>query len=379
MNSGTERQHPRQLTMPPAAGSGATEGIPPAHRFAASLIERGSTGFAGYAAAALFERLPNSRPPATPDAAGAWRRHFTQRLQELSVALALAEPQLFVARVLWSAGAFRTRGQDADILRESLGALRGVLAGRLPAAARDIALAYLDQGLQVLAQAPAACETSALDPARPTDRLALGYLQRVLDGESSAAIAELIAAMDRGMDVPGLYLRVLLPAQREIGRLWHAGEVSVAEEHLVSATTRQAMAVLSSRAPDAPANGRCAIVAAVACDAHDIGPHAVADLYRLAGWRTIFPGADVPVDDFPVLVGSFRADVLLLGATMVTQLLLVQQAISAVRAGAGHPVKVLVGGAAFDGAPGIWRRLGADGHATTIDEALELGARLVCA
>lgn len=377
MNSGTQRQPPRQQTASTAAAAG--EFIASTHGFAASLIERSTAGYAGYAAAALFERLPALRVPATPDAASAWRRHLTQRLQELSVALALAEPQLFVARVLWSAGAFRARGQDPGILRESLEALRGVLAGRLPAAAREIVLAYLDQGLQGLDRAPTGCETSALDPARPADRLALRYLQRVLDGESAAAIGDLVAGMDRGMDIRGLYLEVLMPAQREIGRLWHAGEVSVAEEHLVSATTRRAMAVLSGRAPDAPSNGRCAIVAAVACDAHDIGPHAVADLYRLAGWRAIFPGADVPVDDFPALVGSFRADLLLLGATIITQLLPVQQAIAAVRAGTDQPVKVLVGGSAFDAAPGIWRRLGADGYAATIDEALDLGTRLVCA
>lgn len=375
MNSGTQRWHFSEQTPPLAAGRGVL--IASSHRFAASLIERSAPGYAGYAAAALFERRPALRAPAIPDAAGIWRRHLTQRVQELSVALAFAEPQLFVARVLWSAGAFRARDQDPDILRESLGALRTVLAARLPAAARDGALAYLDQGLKALDHAPAGCPMPALDPARPADRLAFRYLRCVLDGRSSAAIGDLITEMDRGMDIRSIYLDVLMPVQREIGRLWHAGKLGVAQEHLVTATTRRAMAVLSERAPHAPPNGRRAIVAAVACDAHDIGPHAVADLYRLAGWCAIFPGAGVPVDDFPVLVDSFRADVLLLGATIITQLPLVRQVIAAVRTAAGRPVKVLVGGSACDAAPGIWRRLGADGYAATVDEALESGARLV--
>jgi hypothetical protein len=40
-------------------------------------------------------------------------------------------------------------------------------------------------------------------------------------------------------------------------------------------------------------------------------------------------------------------------------------------------VRVVVGGAAFDEASDLWSKVGSDGYAPTIDQALDLGARLV--
>ena len=188
---------------------------------------------------------------------------------------------------------------------------------------------------------------------------------------------EVVSATHKGLDVRSAYLDVLLPAQREIGRLWHLGEVNVAEEHLVTSTTQRTMAVLSHAAKPAPFNGKTAIVAAVATNAHDVGLRAVADLYQMAGWRTICLGADVPIEDLPTTLNYFQADLLLLGATIATQLPRVQQTIAGVRSLSERPVKIVVGGAAFDEVADLWKKVGADGYAARVDEAVALGARLV--
>jgi methanogenic corrinoid protein MtbC1 len=345
--------------------------------FPAGLLERSAAGYAGYAAAALIEKEPELAARLGPDALTGWKHHLTQRVLELAAALATGEPQLFVARVLWTAKAFRARQQDERSVRASVEALRGVLAERLPEAARAVALQYVDQSLRALDSGPVTPFDAELDPSQPADNLALRYLQKVLEGDVAAAVGEVVGAVRAGLSVPAAYLEVLLPAQREIGRLWHLGEVSVAEEHLVTFATQRAMAVLVSEARCAPANGKCAIVAAVASNAHDIGLRAVADLYQLAGWRTIFLGADVPMDDLPVAISYFRGDLVLLGATLSVQLPRVQQAIAAIHERAERPAKILVGGAAFDEAPDLWQKFGADGYAARADDAVTLGARLV--
>ena len=349
----------------------------PSHGFAAQLLERGASGYAGFAAAALIEKDPAVRERFGPDALAGWKLHLTQRLLELSAALTTAEPQLFVSRVLWTAKAFRARNQDESTIRLSLESLREVLGERLPAPSRAVPLEYLDQALKALEGAAPGADSPELDPSRPTDALALRYLQKVLEGDVAGAVAEVVNATRQGLDVRSAYLDVLLPAQREIGRLWHLGEVNVAEEHLVTSATQRTMAVLSHSAQPAPANGKSAIVAAVASNAHDIGLRAVADLYQLAGWRTIFLGADVPMEDLPAILNYFQADLLLLGATIVTQLPRVQQTIAAVRTRSDRPVKVIVGGAAFDETADLWKKVGADGYASRVDEAVTLGARLV--
>jgi len=349
----------------------------PASAFAAQLLERGATGYAGFAAAALLERNPAVRELFGPDSLGSWKTHLVQRLLELAAALSAAEPRIFVARVLWTDKAFRARQQDDRLVRQSLESLREVLTERLPEPARAAPVEYIDQALAALSQPAAVAEPAALDPARPTDRLALQYLEKALDGDVAGAVGQVLEATRNGLELRSAYVDVLLAAQREIGRLWHLAQVSTAEEHMVSFTTQRAMAVLSSSAGPVPANGRTAIVAAVATNAHDIGLRAVADLYHLAGWKSIFLGADVPMDDLPGVINYFQADLLLLGATLSTQLPRVQQTIAAVRERAQQPVKVVVGGAAFDEAADVWQKVGADAYAARIDEAVSLGARLV--
>ncbi len=52
-----------------------------------------------------------------------------------------------------------------------------------------------------------------------------------------------------GRSVGELYLNVLLPAQAELGRMWLAGEINVAEEHFASQATRMVMAQLTRPQP----------------------------------------------------------------------------------------------------------------------------------
>lgn len=345
--------------------------------FAADLLERGASGYAGFAAALMVERDPGLRERDGAGAPGAWRGHLTQRVLELSAAVAVGEHRLFTGRVTWSRKAFRARQQQDGDLRASLEALREVLAERLPAPAAPLPLHYLEAALDSLAGPPPEPDASELDPRRADHRLALTYLEKVLAGNIADAISTVTAAALNGLGAEAAYTDVLLPAQREVGRLWHAGQIGIAEEHMVTAATQRVMAVVADRAPRQAPNGRTVVVAAVSGNVHDIGLRAAADIYQLAGWRVIFVGSDVPLMEIPSTLTFFAADLLMLGATLATHVARVEQAVQSIRNRCERPVKVLVGGSAFDEAPELWQKIGADGYAPTISTALEVGSRLV--
>lgn len=346
-------------------------------RFAADLLERSASGYAGFAAALMFEREPGMQAREGGGALAAWRSHLTQRVLELAAALSAGEPQLFTGRVLWSRKAFRAQARDEADIQRSIQALRDVLAERLPQPAMQAPLACLDAALVLLAAPAEAPDPTELDPQRPTDRLALEYLHKILEGNAADAVSLVSRALGEGLSPQVLYVEVLLPAQREVGRLWHAGELSVAEEHMVTAVTQRAMAVVTSQSAARPANGHTAVVAAVSGNVHDIGLRAMADMYQLAGWRVIYAGSDVPMLDLPALLSFYEADLLLMGATLATHIPRVEQAIAAIRERCERPVRIVVGGAAFDQAPQLWSRIGSDGYAANINDAVTLGARLV--
>lgn len=345
--------------------------------FAASLLERSASGYAGLAASLLLERSPGLRDRHAPDALASWRSNLTQRVLELAAALAAGEPRLFTGRVTWSRKAFRARGQDDGDLSHALRALRDVLAEQLPKPAVALTFEYVDSALALLAAPAPAPDRSELDARDPADRLALAYLQKILEGNVVDAMAVVTGAAQNGLGARAAYTDILLPAQREVGRLWHAGELSIAEEHMVTAATQRTMSVLVSQAARQPPTGHTVVVAAVSGNVHDVGLQALADIFQLAGWRVIFVGSDVPMQDLPTLLTFFEADLLMLGATLATHIPRVEQAIRSIRERCERTVRVMVGGAAFDEAPDLWEKIDSDGYAPTIDQALDVGARLV--
>jgi len=344
--------------------------------FTAELLETSATGYAALAAERLLATHPDIAARFSPDAPAAWRAVLGQRIVELATALRLGEPRLFAARVAWARRAFAARDVPESDLRASLESLGAVLAQELPQAARMGPAAMINDTLAELDR-PVADSDSHIDPQSPTGRLSLEYLAAVLEGDSRKATDRVLAEVDAGLGVESAYLDVLVPAQREVGRLWHAGELGIIEEHVVTYTTERLMALLAHRAERAPANGRTVLCAAVVGNAHDIAVRVLADFFDISGWRSVHLGANVPTPELATALQYFEGDLLVLSAALSVQLPKVAAAIAAVRRIEGRTVRVMVGGLAFGDTPGIWRKLGADGYAPDARTAVSLGAELV--
>jgi len=342
---------------------------------AARLLEASASAYAAYAANLLLERRPEIEERFEAGGFHSWKAHLTQRVLELAAAVAEGEPALFVSRIGWSRKAFLARDVPEEDLRASLECLGDVLREELPAPARRVPCDFVDRGLEVFSQRVTSLG-EGLNPDNPQERLALAYLRAALEGETRQAIHLVIDAVDDGLGIAEAYLDVLLPAQREIGRLWHLAEAGVAEEHAVTATTGRAMSILCHRAAARSSNGKTVISAAVAGNGHDVGVRVVSDFFEMAGWRCVCLGADVPPADVASAVGFFEASLVMLSAVLSTQLKAARATIEAVRGLEGRDVKVMVGGMAFADAPDLWRRLGADGYAATATEAVAVGERL---
>ena len=342
--------------------------------FAAELLKRSAAGYAGTAANLLLERHPVLRKQA--GAFASWKAHLTQRAIELAAALDAGEQRLFTERLKWSRKTFRAREQDDTLLADSVACLRDSLAESLPQNAVQVSLQYLDAGLEMISGPMPEPDSSELDPRTDVGKLALNYLHLALEGSTPEAVQLIVDAVEAGQSPTSAYLDVLLPAQREIGRLWHVNEISVAEEHLVSATTARVMAILSHTTPRRTVNGKTVVAACVPSNIHDLGIRAICDLFFLNGWRSVYLGADVPDRDMPGALTYLNADLLLLSATLSTHITAATDVIHLIREECERPVKIIVGGAAFADAPDVWKRTGADAYAERADVALGIAAEL---
>ncbi len=345
-------------------------------RFAAQILETSAPGFAGLVAGLLLERHPEIAGRYGTDAFGGWKSQAQRWLLDLSAAVDSGEPKLFQSRARWAREAFDARKVPVEDLRAALVALRDVLQERLPAAAVGTTIPVVDGALSSLADSTAEA-ASGPGRAAAAARPALDYLEAILAGHPREAIDRLLRSIEGDGSIRSAYLEVLMPAQREVGRMWHAGELSIAEEHLVTATTQRAMSALCERGQPATHNGKTVLLACVAGNVHDLGVRAIADFFEMAGWRVINLGPDTPIDEIARSVRAFDADLVVLSAALDPQIKPVRLAIERIRALGRPEVKVIVGGPAFQDVPDLWRKFGADGHAARLEDVEPLGSQLV--
>jgi MerR family transcriptional regulator, light-induced transcriptional regulator len=144
---------------------------------------------------------------------------------------------------------------------------------------------------------------------------------------------------------------VVTPALRWTGEAWQRGELSVAQEHAITAKVRSHLGRLLS-------DGRGGVhgVAVLACapgERHDVGLLMLAVLLRTDGWRVEFLGADTPAEAAIAFAEENGARMLCISTSRAESVESLRKAIAAAVPPAG--LTLVLGGAAMT--PAIAREL----------------------
>lgn len=343
--------------------------------FVATLLRTSAEGFAGLAASRFWEEDAGSLG-ASGDGFGAWKAHLREQVLQLAAAVEDGSPALFAGHQAWLREAGSARGVTSDALQSACRHLAAVLQESLPEEGWALLPPHFEAGSETLA-APAPPSPSFLPKEGAPAELARGYLARIDEGDERGACDLLVDAVrEERLTASQVMGEVLAPVLREVGRLWHIGELSIAEEHLTTVITRKALARLTSLTPRGASNGKTVVIGSVAGDNHDIGIQIVSAYFEMDGWRTICLGANTPAEDILQVSARFDADLIALGATLATQREAVGSTCALLREHRPS-TPILVGGTAFALTDDGWSRLGAQAHAADPAEALAQGRRLV--
>lgn len=364
--------------------------------FCVGLLQASAQGLAAKAADRLLAAHPELEAKYGSLARSAIRESLAGRIQHLATAVQTGRDDLFARHLDWERIGLVSRegiGAEAE-LKDSIETLREVLLDELPPKASGSALRVVDRGLARLAQ-PGRPEPMAIDMTTREGRLGAEYILAVLGGDRHAAAKLILDAVmgdgapdGRRLSVMDVYQRVLAPVQRELGRMWHQNESTIAEEHFTTATTHMVMSMLYPHLPRPKPNGKAVLAASVEGNTHDIGVRMVADVLETDGWRAIYLGANVPAEDVVSAVADFRVDLVALSGGLAMHVPRMALTIGQIRARSGQSErqhegvspgpKIMVGGSAFAGElQELWKSTGADGFAAGLDDVIRVARSLV--
>lgn len=214
--------------------------------------------------------------------------------------------------------------------------------------------------------------------AEPTAQLERRQLVRSLYlGHRHAATTVALEQMRHGVSATDVAVDLIQPALYEIGALWQANRITVAQEHLATAIAQSILVRLYALQPQRAATRGAAVVCGISGERHQVGALIVADALDADGWDVRFLGADLPVRDILEAIAEHHAQVVGVSATMLFNLPAVTELIRALgeRFGDDAP-PVLVGGAVFRLRPELAARIGAAGTAPDARAAVVLAASL---
>ncbi len=346
-------------------------------RFTARTIDSQRTALAEAIVARQYELEPDLQVRYGESGRAKCIQDTAYHLACFSASLGAACPGLFADYVAWAKTMMAARGVRVEDVARTFDCMREVLPQRLPGDAATLAVRHLDAALSQIPAAPP--EPATFLPGEDSlTNLARQYLDALLKGQRHDASRLILRAVQAGVAICDLYLRVFQPCQREVGRLWQLNRISVAQEHYCSAATQLVMSQLYPYLFALPRKGHRLVAACVAGDLHEIGLRVVTDLFQADGWDTLYLGASVPPAGVVQALAGHRAEVLLVSVTMPYHLPAAEELIRAVRTSeATQAVKVVVGGPPFQVAPELWQWLGADGSAADANEAVDLVGRLL--
>ncbi|GJM24551.1 MAG: hypothetical protein DHS20C16_09660 [Phycisphaerae bacterium] len=306
-----------------------------------------------------------------------WIGHTLAQLHMLAQAVAVRSAELFVNSVRWTHESFEARGIMPADLQQNAQCMREILEKELPPTVSKTALSIIDASLNELHNQHD--HTYARDASASAEKeVVLQYLTAILESDRVAAESIVLATLDRGVSVPEIYENILAPAQVRLGQMWHRGEISVADEHFGSATTRAVMSQLRPRFKRSDTNGRLVVGTSTPGDLHEIGLQMVVDLFEMDGWSVVYLGANTPIADVIELLKRRKPNLLALSVSTALMLRDAGELIESVRADSDvAQTKLLIGGPPFKSVDGLWQELGADGCACSSTEAVKVGNTLV--
>ena len=146
------------------------------------------------------------------------------------------------------------------------------------------------------------------------------FLQSLMDGGEEAAANVFIRAHLEGKPLVEIIDRLVCPAMREVGDLWHRGEIGITQEHLATRTAVSALYKLRSALPVPEMKNCLAICCAMEGDLHELPTLMAQIAIENEGFEVINFGAATPLYSLADEVARHAPALVCISATVISDL-----------------------------------------------------------
>jgi corrinoid protein of di/trimethylamine methyltransferase len=194
----------------------------------------------------------------------------------------------------------------------------------------------------------------------------------VIDGDMESAVEEVKRVLGEGLSPQIVMEGHLIPAMREVGRLFEENEYFVPELLISARAMQESMKILNPLLKSSGVDkiGRIAI-GTVQGDFHDIGKNLVASMLEGGGFEVIDLGVDVSAEKFVAEVKENEKTVIAMSALLTTTMPQMKKVIERLESeGLREKSRVMIGGAPVT--EEFAKLIGADGYSENASTAVTL-------
>ena len=181
------------------------------------------------------------------------------------------------------------------------------------------------------------------------------------------------------LKVVELYTKILAPALNGVDWCNEDDRICIWKEHVRTSIVRTILELcypVVLRERDDRCGGKiekCVLVLCPPNEYHEIGAKMVADFFTIAGFNTVYIGANTPKKAVIAAIELNKPDYIAISVSNPYHVLSIQSIIKAIRTNPDiPPLKVIVGGSAIKSVPELYKTIGADYHMETFDDICNL-------
>lgn len=202
--------------------------------------------------------------------------------------------------------------------------------------------------------------TEVSKPFRALQKSFLEYLKQGQLQEATELIMNYKSPETKLLDY---YENVFDPILKEVGELWAAGIMSVADEHMISAEIDKVMTRLEQVYAKSLTATKpyAAVLMLPGAEEHEFPIKMMTEVFKRHGWTTYYLGKSIPISSLEDFFKKKKIHVLVLSVTLSNHLNSCEALIRAIRTiNAETQPKIIVGGSAVENEDFALNQLGAD-------------------